>query len=256
MTAFKVFCQQCLNFRTNRGRNFGRAMGLLNLVFIGLLIYEIIYGSSPIIKALELSLGVIFAIELGTRFWVDKHKAKFFFDWFNFIDLVVIVAVFGKYLVYDTLLLQLVSALRLLRSYRVLSELSQQNRQVFYYYETLKNLLTLLLFIFIMSGVVFTLLGAKNDSINNFTDALYFTITTLTTTGFGDITVQDRSDKLLVIFIMIVGASIFLKLATSLFRAKKVFYECEECGLTHHEVDASHCKHCGEVVHIKTKGMQ
>ena len=254
LTEAKKYSQKIFNLRSKTGQKWQRWLGLLNLVFIGLLIYEIIYGTSALLKTIEITLGSIFALELTIRWWITEKKTQFYTDWFNLIDAVVIMAVFGKYFVYDALLLQLISGLRLLRSYRVLSTLAKQHKQVFFYYETLKGLLTLFLFVFIMSGVVVNLLGPKNPAINNFTDALYFTITTLTTTGFGDITVEDRTDKLVVIFIMIFGASLFLKLATSLFKGRKVFYRCKECGLTHHEADASHCKHCGSVIDITTDG--
>ena len=31
-------------------------------------------------------------------------------------------------------------------------------------------------------------------------------------------------------------------------------YECPECGLSRHDPDAVHCKHCGAVVNIPTEG--
>jgi voltage-gated potassium channel len=40
-----------------------------------------------------------------------------------------------------------------------------------------------------------------------------------------------------------------------LFRPTKVRYECPKCGLSLHDADAVHCKHCGEVVHIDTEGL-
>ncbi|MEZ5723443.1 MAG: ion transporter, partial [Paracoccaceae bacterium] len=45
-----------------------------------------------------------------------------------------------------------------------------------------------------------------------------------------------------------------LRLATALFRPAKVKYTCQTCGLTLHDPDAVHCKHCGTVVKIETEG--
>ena len=53
---------------------------------------------------------------------------------------------------------------------------------------------------------------------------------------------------------MIVGVTLFLRLAQVLLRPEKVTYECPTCGLTRHDPDAVHCKHCGETLHIKTEG--
>jgi voltage-gated potassium channel len=56
------------------------------------------------------------------------------------------------------------------------------------------------------------------------------------------------------VLIMIFGVSLFIRLAQTLFRPQKVHYECPKCGLSRHDPDAVHCKHCGAVVNIPTEG--
>jgi voltage-gated potassium channel len=58
----------------------------------------------------------------------------------------------------------------------------------------------------------------------------------------------------LTIVIMVVGVALFLRLAQTLFRPNKVAHTCPECGLTRHDPDAVHCKHCGTVIKIETEG--
>ena len=41
-----------------------------------------------------------------------------------------------------------------------------------------------------MTGFVYETQHGRNPEIGNYVDALYFTVTALTTTGFGDITLQ------------------------------------------------------------------
>ncbi len=84
---------------------------------------------------------------------------------------------------------------------------------------------------------------------------MYFTVTTLTTTGFGDITLHGTHGRLLAVLIMIIGVSLFLRLAQTAFRPQKVHYDCPECGLSRHDADAVHCKHCGETLKIPTEGL-
>jgi voltage-gated potassium channel len=55
--------------------------------------------------------------------------------------------------------------------------------------------------------------------------------------------------------VMIFGVTLFLRLAQVLFRPPKVEYTCPHCGLTVHDADAVHCKHCGETIDIKTEGV-
>jgi voltage-gated potassium channel len=112
----------------------------------------------------------------------------------------------------------------------------------------------LLVFIFVMTGVVYESQHAKNPLIANYVDALYFTVTTLTTTGFGDITLSGTWGRLISVVVMIAGVTLFLRLAQVLFRPHKVRFPCPQCGLQRHEPDAVHCKACGVVLNIPDEG--
>jgi voltage-gated potassium channel len=94
-----------------------------------------------------------------------------------------------------------------------------------------------------------------NPGIKTYIDALYFTITTLTTTGFGDITLLGPGGRLLAVVVMVAGVSLFLRLLQAIFRPNKVRFECPDCGLLVHDADAIRCKHCGRVLHIQTEGI-
>ena len=81
-------------------------------------------------------------------------------------------------------------------------------------------------FVFVMTGLVFESQHRRNPEIGNYADALYFTVTALTTTGFGDITLPGTTGRLLSVVIMICGVTLFLRLAQALFRPSKVTFEC------------------------------
>ena len=117
------------------------------------------------------------------------------------------------------------------------------------------SVVNLLVFIFVITAVVYVAQVGTNPQIHHYFDALYFTVATLTTTGFGDITLVGTGGHILAVLIMIFGISLFLRLLQTVFRPGKVRYECPQCGLTRHDTDAVHCKHCGEVLHIKTEGV-
>jgi voltage-gated potassium channel len=114
--------------------------------------------------------------------------------------------------------------------------------------------LNLVVFIFVITAAVFVLQVDVNDDIDNYVDALYFTVTTLTTTGFGDIILVGSTGRLLAVTIMIVGVALFIRLVQTIFMPSKVKFECPGCGLTRHDLDAIHCKHCGQLIHIRTEG--
>ena len=118
----------------------------------------------------------------------------------------------------------------------------------------LQSIVNLIVFVFIMTALVYVLQVCTNPKITNYVDALYFTIATLTTTGFGDITLQGTTGRLLAIVIMVVGVGLFLRLVRALFRPPKVNYRCPSCGLSRHDTDAVHCKACGEMLNITDEG--
>jgi len=87
------------------------------------------------------------------------------------------------------------------------------------------------------------------------TFALYFSMTTLTTTGFGDITLRGDIGRLLVVVIMVLGVGLFLKLLPAVFRPATVEHGCPDCGLKRRDPDTVQWKHCGRTLHIETEGM-
>lgn len=123
------------------------------------------------------------------------------------------------------------------------------------YQETIQAVINLLVFLFVVTGFVYTAFANRgDDGIAGYVDALYFTVTTVTTTGFGDIVLPGTAGKLSSIVIMIIGISLFVRLAQSIFRPNKVHFPCPQCGLQKHEPDAVHCKACGHILNIPDSG--
>jgi voltage-gated potassium channel len=113
-----------------------------------------------------------------------------------------------------------------------------------------RALINILTFLFVVTGFVFTFFFREAGGLAGYVDALYFTVATVTTTGFGDITLPGTAGKLTSIIVMIVGISLFVKLAQALVRPNKVTFPCPECALQRHELDAVYCKACGHKLKI------
>lgn len=116
--------------------------------------------------------------------------------------------------------------------------------------EVTKTISTLLTFLLITAGVVYTGFAGRAEGIRSYVDALYFTVTSVTTTGYGDVLLPGHSGRLLSIVIMISGITLFVRLAQALFRPNKVRFQCPACGLLRHDPDAVHCKACGTILDI------
>ncbi len=110
--------------------------------------------------------------------------------------------------------------------------------------------MNLLTFLFVATGFVYTFFFRDGSGIIGYVDAMYVTVATVTTTGFGDIVLPGPWGKLTSIVTMIVGISLFVRLAQAVFRPRKVFFPCPKCALQRHDVDAVHCKACGHLLKI------
>lgn len=130
----------------------------------------------------------------------------------------------------------------------------RKHRDLRQFEHPIRAVLNLLTFLFVVTGFVYTFFARPDSGITGYVDALYFTVTTVTTTGFGDITLPGTAGKLTAIVVMIVGISLFVQLAQAIFRPYKVIFPCPQCGLSRHDADAVHCKSCGHVLNIPDEG--
>lgn len=117
-----------------------------------------------------------------------------------------------------------------------------------------KAAVTLVTFVFVVTGFVYSSFAGRHEGIAGYVDALYFTVTSLTTTGYGDVTLPGVWGKLLSMAVMLGGVSLFIGLIQSILRPHKVTFPCPCCGLRRHDPDAVHCKACGVVLNIPNDG--
>lgn len=208
----------------------------------------------PFFEAIDAFFGMVILIEFGMRLWISTNRWRLMTRLTTLADLVAIVSFLAPLAGEGLGFLRVMRTLRLLHTYH----LSEQLKRDFPYFrrngDIVLAVLNLGVFIFVMTGLVYATQYNVNPQIRNYADALYFTVTALTTTGFGDIVLQGSVGRLISVVVMLFGITLFLRLVQVLFRPNKVRCECEECGLVLHDADAVHCKHCGTVMHIRTEG--
>ncbi len=226
----------------------------LDVVTIALFVELTFTDEAPWMIALEWTLGVLLLIELLARLYISSRPIRRLLRPVTIADIIVIVSMFAASYADNLGFFRVLRALRLIRSYHILGTLRRQSSWVRRNEEVILATTNLIVFIFVTTAIVFVTQHHINPDIKNYVDALYFTVTTLTTTGFGDITLRGEWGRLLAVLIMILGISLFLRLLQTVFRPAKVRVACSKCGLARHDPDAVHCKHCGEVVHIPTSG--
>ncbi len=247
----KKLFKSCIKYIKRNKEILNEISLIVNICFLFILFFEFFLPKDEFLKNIQLMLGVFFIGELFLRMVIHKFKSSYVFSFLTFLDALIIVAIFVRFFYGDNTFLHMFTSLKILRSYRVLDHISEFNSFVANHKDLIISGINLCIFIFFMSSLVFVAQVDVNEDITTFLDSLYFTLSTLTTTGFGDITVIWQSGKILAILIMIFWTGLFLRLVTVMFRPIKKYVPCKYCWLKRHDKDASHCKHCGNIMYIE-----
>ncbi len=237
--------------RSRKSIIFNRVLIVLNISVFAVFALEAFFPGHPLIRVLELSFGTIFLIEYITRLWIAPRKMSFVADIFSFIDILVVISLFAPLLIGNLALLRILRSLKILRTYYLLDLAKKESKAIARYRATILSVLNFFVFLGIMTAIVFVAESQVNPYINTHLDALYFTVSTLTTTGYGDVTATGQWGKILSVIAMLIGITLFLQLTRTVFRGAKVPYTCSECGLSAHDLDSTYCKHCGSVIKQK-----
>jgi voltage-gated potassium channel len=231
----------------------------------GLLVFDIgtilfIIGTSfvsraPWLEWLDLIIGLLILADFCARLYVSPHPVREFAHPSTWADMIAIFSFLAPVVGEGLGFLRILRTLRLLHTYQLVARLRVDSSFFRRNEEAITAVVNLGVFLFIMTGVVYETQHWRNPEIANYVDALYFTVSTLTTTGFGDITLEGSLGRLIAVLIMIFGVTLFLRLLQTLLRPQKVRFRCPACALERHELDAVHCKACGKLLKIPDEGL-
>jgi len=245
------------NGRSRRAAMFRYGLVAFDITTIIYFLLTVAAEQQRLLMGVNLVIGALILLDFCARLWVAENRRKMLLRVYTIADIIVIASLFLAPLLADNLaVLRVLRGLRLIHSYRLLHDLRRDLKFFRVHEDAIFAAVNLFVFIFVTTSVVYVLRFQDEASIANYIDALYFTVATLTTTGFGDITLNTPGGKVLSVFIMIFGVALFVRLARAIFQPAKVRYKCHECGLNRPDPDAVHCKHCGEPVKIETEGVE
>ena len=202
-----------------------------------------------------MAFGLIMLADFAARMALARQRWRELLYPSTWADVAAIISFLAPILGEGLAFLRVLRTLRLLRTYHLLAQLRADSRYFRRHEDVILAVANLAVFIFIVTGAVYETQHYSNPHIRNYADALYFTVTALTTTGFGDITLPGTTGRLLSVVIMIFGVTLFFNLARALISPSKVRFPCPTCGLKRHDIDAVHCKACGTLLNIPDDGI-
>ena len=233
---------------------FRLAVIVIDFAIIGFFLASpILHEAGIVFYVVDYVIAAILAADLAARAYAHTDIK----DWLKkpgtWVDLFVLATLMFPYWLFNFGFLRLLRLWTLLNSdffWRTVGHKYDDTRVE----EITRALASLVTFIFVVTGFVYATFRDHHPGISGYLDALYFTVATLTTTGFGDITLPGNWGRLLSIVVMLTGITLFLRLAQTLFKPHKIKHDCPTCGLSKHDPDAVHCKACGVVLCIPDEG--
>jgi voltage-gated potassium channel len=227
---------------------------ILGLIFLSLAIfvtetYEIPEKWQDILNVFDYVILSLFLLEYSIRFWCAESKIKFVFSIFSILDLMAIIPLFLG--VVDVRFFRVFRWFRFLRIIRFIDfklaafKIKRRDGIIF-----IRILLTLSSIVFVYSGLIYQIEHKTNPQVfRNFFDALYFSIVTMTTVGFGDVIPLSDSGRLLTVLMILTGILVIPwqlgDLTEQLSQKHLSNKACSKCGLSLHDADANYCKICG-----------
>jgi voltage-gated potassium channel len=253
-----------IDHRTAVGKAIDVGLLVLNLLFISLIVadtYPLTPGEDRAVWLTELSVATVFLVEYLLRVYGARDRLNEATNPYTVVDLLSVVPTFvvlaGPLFPVATGAL---GVLQLLRVVRILRFFRFTRDQEFFFgtvsIETLrvmKLLLTVVAIFFVSAGLFYDFEHGVNADVNTFGDAFYFTVVTLTTVGFGDITPATRPGRFVTIAAILAGIILIPWQASKIVREwthrDRRNVTCPDCGLEYHDMDATHCKTCGHVIY-------
>jgi voltage-gated potassium channel len=233
---------------------FRYALLAFDLLTIGFLIATSFIARGLHTETIDTVIGLVYLADVAARLYISPRPLRDLLHPYGLADIAVVASLLAPLWGEGLAFLRVLRLYRTLHSPETLRQLRQDIPPFRRNENTIRAAINLLIFVFLMTALVYETQSGVNDKIITYLDALYFTVTTLSTTGFGDITLVGPTGKLVSVAIMIFGISLFLRLVQVMLRPPKVDHKCPTCGLRRHDHDAVCCKACGTVLNIEDEG--
>lgn len=210
----------------------------------------------------EWVVTVLFTVEYILRILCIRKPMRYIFSFFGIIDLLSTLPKYLSYFVVGSQFITAFRALRLLRIFRILKlahfigesnallrALRASRAKIFVFVFSV-------LIISILLGTIMYLVEGQEHGFTSIPQSVYWTIVTLTTVGYGDISPKTGLGQVIATLIMIIGYGIIAvptgivsaEYSASRRKERQNFDEgraCPNCGTDVLRKDSEYCRKCG-----------
>jgi voltage-gated potassium channel len=206
----------------------------------------------------------VFTIEYMARIWCVASKKKYALSFFGIVDLLSVIPTYLSLLIPGIEVLADFRILRVVRVFRIL-KLVQYMGEAEVLVATLKAsrfkiavfLITVMSIVVVIGSMIYLIEGPENG-FTSIPRGLYWSVVTLTTVGYGDMTPQTGLGQALAAILMVMGYAL-IAVPTGLFSAEFVqqnkapqeqsrlpAQSCPGCGTLEADQQADYCRYCGQ----------
>jgi len=208
---------------------------------------------------IEWAFTILFTIEYLLRLYCVRKPASYAVSFFGMVDLLAILPTYLSFFIAGSQYLLVIRILRLMRIFRIF-KLGHFLKEGYFIVKALQAsrakitvfLFFVLLMVTIIGAIMHVVEGGVNEGFSSIPKSIYWSIVTLTTVGFGDITPVTNLGQFLSAIVMMLGYAV-IAVPTGIVSAEMMTkrppslntQSCRTCGREGHEDDARYCKYCG-----------
>ena len=244
----------------------GKLFDIVLLILIIISIAVVILESVPLLGKKYKDLFYLaewiitgaFTFEYFLRIYASKNKLKYLLSFYGIIDFLAVIPAYFSLFIAGAQSLLVIRALRLLRIFRILKITRYTKEGKTLIDSLIASRIKISVFLFavitlvIIIGTIMYLIEGEANGFVSIPKSIYWTIVTLTTVGYGDITPHTAFGQFLSALVMILGYAIIavptgivtVEIANQLKYAKTK--HCTGCGNKMNDDDAKYCKECGK----------
>jgi voltage-gated potassium channel len=205
---------------------------------------------------LEWIITILFTLEYVARLATVYNKWRYARSFFGVVDLLAILPVYLSVILPGAQSLLVIRSLRLLRVFRVLKMarfISEANYLVRAIKASSRKIIVFLIVVLLINVIVGStmyLIEGPENGYDSMFRGLYWSIVTMSTVGFGDISPSTPLGQVLAAILMIVGYSV-IAVPTGIVSAEVASAgrpreeSCHNCGSAVHSETARFCDACG-----------
>lgn len=249
---------------------------LFDLILLGIILLSVVIVMLETVKGfdtkyhhelivLEWIITVFFTLEYLLRILSINKPIKYIFSFYGIIDLLAILPMYLSFILAGASVLTVVRAIKLLRLFKILKHPKFSSQSIHLKEALIASRGKILIFIYFMLissiiiGSVMYVVEGEEGGFTSIPTSIYWTIVTLTTVGYGDISPITPLGQFIASIVMIMGYGVIAVptgIVTAEFAAnsrKKIASDrgnpCPSCGTEGHASNAKYCYHCG--AHLK-----